>query len=372
MKITDVRLISHDRPKVDRPGPSPLPLSVLVVSTDEGVDGYNFVGAPFPDVNAQLLGLARQLLVGRDPLDIGLIWRLFQDRRRMFNPLVQGYIDVALWDIAGKVAGLPIHRLLGTCRDRVPTHASSWVHNDCETYAEEAVAYKELGLRGYKLHPPTQRRLHQGQPVPLDDDIRACSLVRDAVGGDYTVMLDSAWAYSYAEALKVGFAIEDLDYYWYEDPLKADDIYGYQRLKQQLSIPILATELTDGGFYALAPWVTAKATDFLRGDVVLKGGITGMMKIARLAEAFQLNCEVHDAYNALNNVASLHVIMAMDNCEFFEVLTIHEPGSYDLDHLSYGLATPIDIDRDGFVHAPTAPGLGYEIDWDLIGSPRPG
>ena len=111
-------------------------------------------------------------------------------------------------------------------------------------------------------------------------------------------MLDSAWAYSYPEALKVGKAIEELGYTWYEDPLPADDIHGYVRLKQLLSIPLMATEITKGGLYALAPVDHHRATDYLRGDVVIKGGITGMMKIAHLAEAFQMNCEVHAGYNA--------------------------------------------------------------------------
>jgi L-alanine-DL-glutamate epimerase-like enolase superfamily enzyme len=371
MKITDVRIIVHERQSSPRLGPPPLPLGVLVISTDEGIDGHTFVGHPGPNVFDQIIRAAKPLLIGKNPLDIGVIWRTFQNRRRMFDPSVQGYIDVALWDIAGKVAGLPIHRMLGTCRDKLATQASSWVHGDTHTYAEEAAAYKAQGIRSYKLHPPTQRRLFQGEHVPLSDDIEACALVREAVGEGYPLMLDSAWAYTYPDALKVGFAIEDLDFTWYEDPLPADDIYGYVRLKEQLSIPILATELTDGGFYALAPWILNKATDYLRGDVVIKGGITGMMKIARLAEAFHLNCEVHDAYNALNNVATLNVVMAIDNCDWFEIITIHEPGSYDFKHLSYGLADPITVDADGYVHAPTAPGLGHAIDWDLINSGSP-
>jgi len=102
----------------------------------------------------------------------------------------------------------------------------------------------------------------------------------------------------------------------------------------------MATEITAGGLTALVPWVVERATDFLRGDVVLKGGITGMLKIAHLAEAFHLGCEVHDAYNSLNNLASLHLIMAIPNCEWFEVLVPHRPGRYDLGHLSYGITEP--------------------------------
>ena len=105
---------------------------------------------------------------------------------------------------------------------------------------------------------------------------------------------------------------------------------------------------------------------------MIKGGITGMMKIAHLAEAYGMTCEVHDAYNAMGNVASLHMIMAIPNCDWFEVLTFNAAGVHDLEHLSYGLATPIEIDADGFVHAPTRPGLGFDVDWELIDSAKLG
>ena len=101
-----------------------------------------------------------------------------------------------------------------------------------------------------------------------------------AVGDRHTLMLDPTWAYQYPEALRVGKAIEELGYYWYEDPLADDDLYNYVKLKQQLSIPILATEYSPGGFTAFAPWLVARATDFLRGDVAVKGGITALVKSA--------------------------------------------------------------------------------------------
>jgi L-alanine-DL-glutamate epimerase-like enolase superfamily enzyme len=186
------------------------------------------------------------------------------------------------------------------------------------------------------------------------------------------LMLDASWAYSYADALRVGRVIEELGFVWYEDPLPALDIYGYTRLKQHLEIPILATEMTPGGVHALPQWITERATDALRGDVVLKGGITGMMKIAHLAEAFNLPCEVHDAYNAMNNVATAHICMAIPNCDWFEVLAFNRAGSHTLEHLGYGLAEPLHIDGDGFLHAPTEPGLGIAVDWELIHSAAAG
>src|SRR5438445_338874 len=125
------------------------------------------------------------------------------------------------------------------------------------------------------------------------------------------------------------------------------------------AIPILATEYPIGGLDSYIPWITERATDFLRGDVAVKGGITTILKAAHLAEAFRMNFETHHGGNSLNNFANLHVIMAIRNTEFFEVLL---PDAMQ----KYGLAQDITVDRDGFVHAPTGPGLGAEIDFDLI------
>jgi L-alanine-DL-glutamate epimerase-like enolase superfamily enzyme len=370
VKITDVRVLEHERTMPSGVGPPTARINVVTFATDEGIDGHVFVSGPGVDVTPQLLGPAKQLLVGRDALDIGAIWNDFRTRARMFDPTVQGYVDIALWDIAGKAAGLPVHRLLGTARTQAPSYASSWVHPQNQTYVEESLAYRDRGFAGYKLHPPTQRRrMPVGGPpgpVSITEDVGTCAAVREAVGDRYCLMLDAAWAYSYKEALDVGFAIEDVDYHWYEDPLGAEDVDGYVRLKQHLSIPIVATEMTQGGVFALPRWIAARATDALRGDVVIKGGITGMMKIAALAEAHHLPCEVHDAYNAIGNLATVHVVMAVPHCSMYEVLVPHAPGSYDLDHLSYGLAEPIAIDGNGNVHAPERPGLGIEPDWERL------
>ena len=141
--------------------------------------------------------------------------------------------------------------------------------------------------------------------------------------------------------------------------LELDDLYNYVKLKQQLAIPILATEYAPGGFTALAPWIVARATDYLRGDVAVKGGITPLVKSAHLAEAFHMNFEIHHGGNSLNNVANLHVTMAIRNCEFFEVLL---PAAAQ----KYGLREDIEVDARGLVHAPAGPGLGAAIDFELI------
>jgi L-alanine-DL-glutamate epimerase-like enolase superfamily enzyme len=327
-------------------------LGLLTLRTDAGVEGHAFLGSAMRGAHYDGLSLIQQLkplVMGQDPLERERLYQSLWQRNRATTIRAIGAIDVALWDIAGKVAGLPIHRLLGSYRDRVPAYASSAVLPSVDRYAEEAARFKSEGWTAYKIHPPTD-------PVV---DIEICRAVRRAVGDGHILMLDSTWAYQYPEALRVGRAIEELGYYWYEDPLADDDLYNYVKLKQHLHIPILATEYTPGGFTAFAPWVTERATDFLRGDVAVKGGITPMVKTAHLAEAFHLNFEVHHGGNSLNNVANLHVIMAIGNCEFFEVLL---PSAAQ----KYGLVEDIEVDARGLVHAMNGPGLGAAIDFGLI------
>ena len=159
--------------------------------------------------------------------------------------------------------------------------------------------------------------------------------------------------------MKVGRAIEALDYLWYEDPLAEEDMYNYVKLHSKLDIPILSTEWAPGRFYGMAQWIQQGATDMLRGDVAVSGGITPLIKTAHLAEAFRMKCEIHHGGNSLNNVANLHVIMAMNNCDYYEVFPASGANKY-------ALLDDIEPDEHGLVYAPTKPGLGYEIDWELV------
>lgn len=327
-------------------------LGLVTVSTDGGLQGHAFLGSAMRGAHLDgesLIHYLKPLVMGQDPLDRERLWQAMWLKNRQTTLRAIGAMDVALWDLAGKAAGMPIHRLLGSYRESVPAYASSAVLPSKEAYAEEAARFKAEGWTAYKIHPPTD------PPT----DIAICTAVRRAVGDGFPVMLDSTWAYQYPEALRVGKAIEELRFYWYEDPLADDDLLNYVKLKQQLSIPILATEYAPGGFTALAPWITARATDFLRGDPAVKGGITPLVKTAHLAEAFHMNFEVHHGGNSLNNVANLHVVMAIKNCEFFEVLL---PTASQ----KYGLTEDIEVDAQGLVHAPAGPGLGAAIDFALI------
>jgi len=327
-------------------------LGLLELKTDDGIVGHACLGSAMRGAKNDAETLVRYLkpvVMGQNPLAREQLYQGLWRQSRNASYRCIGAVDVALWDIAGKVAGLPLHRLLGSYRESVPAYASSAVMQDPAAYADEAQAFMAAGWTAYKIHPPTRWR----------DDIAVCQAVREAVGDDYTLMLDSTWSYRFEEAIRVGRAIEQLGYYWYEDPLADDDITNYVKLKQKLDIPIMATEYAPGGFTAYAPWLTLQATDFLRGDVAVKGGITAVLKGAHLAEAFHMNYEVHHGGNSLNNVANLHVIMAIKNCEFFEVLL---PDAAQ----KYGLVQDITVDADGLVHAPDAAGLGAEIDFELV------
>ena len=327
-------------------------LGLLTIETDAGVRGHAFLGSAMRGAHLDgqsLIHFLKPLLMGQDPLDRERLYQEAWKRNRNTTIRAIGAVDIALWDLAGKAMNQPIHRLLGSYRRRIHAYASSAVLPSTEAYAEEAVRFKSEGWTAYKIHPPT---------VP-ERDIEICRAVRRAVGDGFRLMLDSTWSYQYPEALRVGRAIEELDYHWYEDPLADDDLYNYVKLKQHLDIPILATEYSPGGFTAYAPWLTAQATDYLRGDVAVKGGITPLVKSAHLAEAFHMNFEIHHGGNSLNNVAHLHVTMAIRNCEFFEVLL---PAAAQ----KYGLVEDIEIDAHGLVRAPTGPGLGAKIDFDLI------
>lgn len=346
----DIPEVSYG-PNVKQPGGSNT-MALLEIRTDEGAVGRSFLGASGPgaDVDANLLiRNLKPAVMGKDPHDRELIHQSLHGRARSATIRAIGAIDVAVHDLCGILAGLPVHQLLGSYRRSIPAYASSPLHFSIEAYCDEALFWKERGVKAYKLHITGD----------VKTDIAICTAVRRTVGDDYVLMLDAGFSYDYPQAVKVGRAIEELDFLWYEDPLGQWSIPNYVKLKQKLDVPIMATELPFAGFDMYAAWLHNQATDYLRGDVAFKGGITTLMKTAHLAEAFDMNFEVHHGSNSINNAANLHVMMAIRNCEYYEYLL---PEAI----INYGLVNEIVPDKDGLVHAPMKPGLGVEIDFDLI------
>ncbi|MEV6815651.1 enolase C-terminal domain-like protein [Micromonospora sp. NPDC051296] len=357
MKITDLRTRVVAPPEFvfqwreDIP-PVQLTMTVFEIETDEGITGVSTSWLPAAphEIAESANHFFKPLLVGADPFQREKIWQeLMAFSRYMISPKAASNIDIALWDIAGKAAGRPVYELLGAYRDRVPVYITTETQKHAQDYADIAVKCKEQGLHGVKLHAA----------ATPDKDIEACRATRAAVGDDFTLMLDATSAYDWHDAVRVGREIEKLGFHWYEDPMRDDDVAGFVQLCQVLDVPVLMGESTARGPWTFAHYLSQGACDGLRavGDII--GGITGLRKIGALAELHNRRMEPHSYGSTLVQAAHLHYILSVRNCEFFEL-------PYPRGPLDFGMKDVIEVGDDGYVRAPTAPGLGYEVDWDVI------
>lgn len=329
-------------------------IALLTIETDEGVVGQCFLGSSYRTAQIEawsVINIVKPMILGRNALERTAINDSLMSRLNSTSYRVVGAVDVALWDLAGKVANMPIHQLLGTRQQSLPTYASSATLSSLEAYVDEAIQVKEAGYVGYKTHPPFD--------IDINTNIKLHQRIRDAVGPDFMLMCDPTGVLKYPEALKLGLAITEMGYHWYEDPLPYEDINGYIKLCAKLDIMVMATEKIPGGLHAYAPWLTLRATDALRGDVVVKGGLTPCLMAAHLANAFHMNYEIHHGGNSTNNIANLHLAMALPNSAMFEVLLPN-------DAQQFGVLNDLKLRPDGHMRVPDGPGLGVIYDEDLI------
>jgi L-alanine-DL-glutamate epimerase-like enolase superfamily enzyme len=263
-----------------------------------------------------------------------------------------GYADVALWDITGKAANLPVYKLLGGFRDRIPTYVSSGNYPTLEQFVEFGLRVQAGGYKGYKLH----------SRLGPEMDIHVARAVRETLGPDYTLMHDPVQTYTTPEALRVGRALEELNYKWLEEPLQEYDVLEYKKLCEALDIPIAAAEWVFGGPHAVATRLAMGAADIVRGDTIVSGGITGLLKVAHVAEGFGVQCEVHER-GPLFCFAHAHALAAISNCEYFELNGVN-PDAPTQAPIPI-VVNPIRVE-DGDLMVPSGPGLGIELDWDEI------
>jgi L-alanine-DL-glutamate epimerase-like enolase superfamily enzyme len=378
MKITGIEVIPFET-FVDRfsngdPYPKHKVLQTLTkVTTAEGVEGYYFGGHFHGDQDgllateqALVTQLVGPLLAGQDPMEREKIWQWLLAAKVPEN--VMSVIDLALWDLAGRVAGLPVHHLLGGARDKVKTYASTFNNlGSPEEYAAYAVECKKLGYSAYKIHShyywdPATRQAAPPRPSHVEWDIRTCYAVREAVGDEMVLMYDPWGTYNtYVDAVRVGRVLEELNFYWYEHPMPEHKVASYIKLAEELTIPICSPEIAEGGLFTRADWIARRASDISRIDV-LRGGITGAMKTAAVAEAFGVRCEPH-----MSGFGNLQVLGATseDVCEYYERGLLAPGVDYDAKP-GYLKAASDAMRPDGFVTVPTGPGLGYDIVWDYI------
>ena len=272
-------------------------------------------------------------------------------------------MDIMLWDLAGKQSGKSISRMLGKFRDTIPAYASTF-HGDhtgmldsYEAFTDFAEQCHSMGYRAFKHHG-----WFDGDPKVEATLIRKLS---EKVGDKMTLMYDAASDLkNFADALYVGRACDDAEYFWYEDPYRDNSIsaFSHKKLRSFIKTPILITEHVRA-LEAKCSIVLAGGTDFVRTDPEYDMGISGAIKTARMAEAFGLDVEVHAC-----GPAHRQVIGAIRNTNFYELATVGPKMSNVLPPCyACGYKDELDsIDADGNIHIPDGPGLGVEYDWDWL------
>ena len=361
MKITDVKVRCCQR----RPGEfaanafrtgdlAKFEFIVVTMTTDTGLEAttFGFAGRSAAGAGRLIADTLRPFFLGRDPLDREKAWHDFRVADRWWGHLpIYGYgpFDTCLWLLSALDAGQPLYKYLGAFRDSVPVYASSMILADPQAYVAEALRAKAEGLKAYKLHTPGH---------DLDYDIDVHRKVREAVGPDYRLMSDPVSMFNLEQSIRFGRELERLGYYWLEEPLYDEDVHALRELTRTLEIPVVGTEVLAKHPYSIAECIATRVVDRVRADVSWTGGVTGVMKTARLAEAFGVNCEVHTSIFHPLEIVNLHCAAAIKNCDFFEVL-------YPIENFAFGLKAPLPI-RDGMATPRDGPGLGVEIDWDDI------
>ena len=336
---------------------------ILTVETDAGVRG---------EVPGSVDARTAQYLLGRNPLDREIIWHDLKRARRSADGTPPGAVDIALWDLAGKLYDAPIYEILGGgWRKKLPAYASTY-HGDengglskPEDYARFALRCKEeLGYPAFKIHGWVGG--------PIDREVAAVLAIREAVGDGMDLMLDPAGAFAtFDDVLKVGRACDQARYMWYEDPFRGGGFsrFAHVKLRELISTPMLMGEHVRG-LEAKADTIHAGATDYVRANANADGGITGVMKIAALAEAYGLDVELHGG-----GLAHRHCMAVIRNANYYELGLVHPEVSQTktpiyperrwLDELD-------SVDENGRVDVPEGPGLGVAFDWDFISAHKSG
>lgn len=369
--LETIRFASQTQPTIaDRKGhghpgdgpPERTEQTITHIQVDGGPDGY----APGDAVGEA--PWVSDLLQGADPLAREAVWRdIVTHRYASYRRSPIATIDHALWDVAGRHADLPVYKLLGGDRERIPCYASTMCGDDDpdglgtpSAYADFADSLVAEGYPAIKLHtwmPPFDES--------TDRVIAACRAVRNRVGPDIDLMLDSHHFYTRLEAKEIGDALTELDFTWFEEPMNEQSIAAYEWLTDAVDVPILGPETVRGNMQARAEWIRNKAMDICRTSCGYGGGITGAMKTVHLCEAFELSCEAHGG-----SAPNLHVMGAMSvPGRYCERGLLHPHHDYDWTppHLHGNIDT---LNDDGTVTVPTDPGLGIPWDWDHIEANR--
>jgi D-galactarolactone cycloisomerase len=345
--------------------------TLVEVETDEGVTGWGEAlcqGLQPPEIAAAAIGtVLKDVVIGADPLQPEVLWQRMYHQTRDYGQkgavvgAISG-IDIALWDIAGKVRRASVAALLGGAfRSRVEAYATGFYRikgkGEAKRLAQEAEGHVAAGFRALKI------KLGFG----IDDDVAVMRAIRD-VAKDKEVMIDTNHAYGVADAIRLGRELEAMGWRlrWYEEPVVQEDLEGYAEVRRALATPIAGgeNEYTVFGFKNL---LAARAVDIAQPDICIAGGFTGCRHIVALAHAYGVQVNPHVWASAVGQAASLQLIAAIPvaNHALFpkEILLEFDTSSHPFrEHLTDMALRQ----RDGWVDIPDRPGLGIEVSRDVI------
>jgi len=322
---------------------------LVFVDTDEGITGESVLwafGTRHVNVLNSMVLSMKPDIVGEDPHYTERLWQKLWREIGFFG--VEGIsvfglsaIDRACWDVVGKAAGKPLYKLLGACRDRVPAYACGlWLNETMEELVNEAREFVRQGYRAMKLRIGKSR---------MEEDFERAQAVREAIGPDVKLMVDANQRFSVGQAIRIGQKLEELDIAWFEEPVPAYDIAGSAQVAAALDMPIANGEniYTRYGFRRI---LEMKAADVLMPDLIRVGGITEFLKVAHMAEAYEIPVTPH-----IFPEESMHLVGAIPNCTYLE----------NMPWLSPLYREKIKVE-DGSVVLPQRPGFGFTFDPDVI------
>jgi D-galactarolactone cycloisomerase len=345
--------------------------TLVEIITDEGISGWGEAfaqGLEPPEIAAAVIQHAlKPLLIGADALDTEVLWHTCYHRTRDYGrkgSVVAGIsaVDMALWDIAGQARGVPIWKLLGgRFRDQVQPYATGFYRiqgqGEAPRLAEEALRHHEAGFSLMKV------KLGFG----VDDDIACMHAIGKAIQGKpIRLMIDTNHAYGRAEALRLGRALAEFDLLWYEEPVVPEDMGGYVEMRQQLTMPIAGGE-NEHTLFGFQQLLAAGALDIAQPDIGSCGGITAARHIMALAQAMGVRVNPHVWGSAIAQAASLHVIAAVPvaHHSIFATQPVLEYDRSSHPFRQLLIRQPLAL-RDGWVDIPDRPGLGIEVNRDVI------
>lgn len=382
MRIQDIRCIP-----LEVPLPRPVydanyrmatkPALLVEVVTDAGLVGLGeaaHFGGPMRSTRVVIEGELREHLLGEDPREIERLWeqmhqRAYKHARGGVLIAAMSGIDIALWDLRGKLAGQPLWRLLGGYRREVPAYATGGFYAEGKGIRElvaEMEGYCRHGFRAVKMKvgrnsqiegSPLRAMAHRGLcEVSLEEDLARVRAVREAIGPEVRLAVDANGAWDVPTAIRMGRALEPLDIYWYEEPVCPDDIRGSARVAEQVAIPVAGYETCTYGRVGFRDYIAAGAIHFVQPDVAWAGGLTESLKIAHLAQAFHLPLAPHIHGSAVAVAAAVHLLGAIPNGSLAEMVFPAHPLMAEL------VREPLQVDATGHIRLTDAPGLGLELD----------